>query len=135
MLCNSLASIDKPIAHAGYVNQKRKMLRMGIEVWEYAGPDMLHAKGMLIDDSAVIGSYDLHPRSEYYDTEIAVIVTDAKFAAAFRRTFERHFEVAIRADKSPGFHKTRPYTGLPSWRRIVWMQMLRPVALLLKKHL
>jgi putative cardiolipin synthase len=135
VLCNSLASIDKPLVHAGYVNQKKSMLRMGIDLWEYQGPDMLHAKTMLIDGCAVIGSYNLHPRSEYYDTEIAIVVIDVKFAAELRALIDRDFEGAVRVDRSPGYRVSRKRHGFPPARRIVWMQLLRWPALLLEKHL
>lgn len=135
VLCNSLASIDKPLVHAGYVNQKKSMLRIGIDLWEFQGPDMLHAKAMLIDGCAVIGSYNLHPRSEYYDTEIAIVITDIKFLAELRTLVDRHFERAVRVDRSPGYRVSRKRNDHPPTRRIVWMQLLRLPALLLEKHL
>jgi putative cardiolipin synthase len=135
LLGNSLASIDKSLAHAGYVNQKRTMLRLGIDLWEFQGPDMLHAKTILVDDCAVIGSYDLHPRSEYYDTEIAVLVSDARITAAIRASMMQHFAGAVRVGRSPGYRHTRGLTGSPSRTRIIQMQIFRLPALLLKKHL
>jgi putative cardiolipin synthase len=135
LLGNSLASIDKPLAHAGYVNQKVMMLRMGIDLWEYQGPDMLHAKTILVDDCSVIGSYDLHPRSEYYDTETAVLVSDPRITAAIRASMMQHFAGAVRVSRSPGYRHMRGLKGSPPRTRIIQMQIFRLPALLLKKHL
>ncbi|MBT4864047.1 MAG: hypothetical protein HON53_02860, partial [Planctomycetaceae bacterium] len=135
LLGNSLASIDKPFAHAGYVNQKETMLRIGIDLWEYRGPNMLHAKTILVDDCVVIGSYDLHPRSEYYDTETAVLISDARITAAIRASMMQHFAGAIRVCHSPGYKQTRRLTGSPRKMRIIKMQLFRLPAQLLKKHL
>ena len=135
LLGNSLASIDKPFAHAGYVNQKETILRMGIDLWEYRGPDMLHAKTILVDDCVVIGSYDLHPRSEHYDTETAVLVSDARITAAIRASMMQHFAGAMQVGRSPVYRETRGLTGSPRKARILKMQVFRLPALLLKKHL
>ena len=135
LLGNSLASIDKPFAHAGYVNQKETILRMGIDLWEYRGPDMLHAKTILVDDCVDNGRYDLQPRSEHYDTETAVLVSDARITAAIRASMMQHFAGAMQVGRSPVYRETRGLTGSPRKARILKMQVFRLPALLLKKHL
>jgi phosphatidylserine/phosphatidylglycerophosphate/cardiolipin synthase-like enzyme len=49
----------------------------------------IHAKTVVIDDVAFIGSFNLTPRSVDLNTEIAVIVRDPEFAAVVRRSIER----------------------------------------------
>lgn len=99
---NSLASTDNIQAFSGYRNQRESLLRLGIEIYEYK-PDpqiqqsimqryaalreeapifALHAKTMVVDEAVVfIGTYNLDPRSENLNTEVGVIVHDARQAA------------------------------------------------------
>ena len=94
ILTNSLASTDNFPAFSGYRNQRRKLLKMGLEIHEYKPdpanrkilmsrvnpPDTppvfaLHAKSMVVDGRiAYIGTYNLDPRSENLNTEVGVIV-------------------------------------------------------------
>ena len=91
---NSLASTDNLQAFSGYRNQRRSLLKMGIEIYEFkpdpenrqrltarfGGPTKrpifaLHAKSMVIDGATTyIGTYNLDPRSENLNTEVGVIV-------------------------------------------------------------
>jgi putative cardiolipin synthase len=117
---NSLASTDNLQAFAGYRNQREELLAMGIEIFEYR-PDAktqaemrerelvrdlpaaanaetvfgLHAKSMVVDSSiAVIGTFNLDPRSSNLNTEVAVVVHDEAFATKL--------EAAMENDMAPG---------------------------------
>ena len=100
---NSLASTDNIPAFAGYRNQRKRLLKMGLELFEYR-PDpalqtelaqriatnrehrpvfALHAKTLVVDGKiAYIGTFNLDPRSENLNTEAGVIVRDPAFARA-----------------------------------------------------
>lgn len=100
---NSLASTDNLQAFSGYRNQREALLELGLEIYEYK-PDpqiqrqvmqryaalraeapvfALHAKSMVIDQQVVyIGTYNLDPRSENLNTEVGVIIHDARQASA-----------------------------------------------------
>lgn len=80
LLTNSLAT-NKMLVYAAYSNQKRFLLGIGVELWEFAGPRPLHAKSAVIDGYlSIIGSYNFDPRSEHLNTEVAIVVNDAPFA-------------------------------------------------------
>jgi len=64
-----------------------RLLRAGIEVWEYE-PAMMHAKIAIIDDSLVAGSANLDLRSGRINHELVVIVTDPAIVAKARGDFE-----------------------------------------------
>lgn len=124
---NSLASTDNLQAFSGYRNQRRRLLRMGLEIHEYR-PDpavqrevmqryallrdrapvfALHAKSMVVDGTvAYIGTYNLDPRSENLNTEVGVIVRDAGLAGAVRAAIETdmHPDNSWRADDDPDRH-------------------------------
>lgn len=108
ILTNSLASTDNLQAFSGYRNQRRELLKMGLDIHEYK-PDpanrgslmsrvnppetppvfALHAKSMTVDDRvAYIGTFNFDPRSENLNTEVGAIVRDAGFARRLRAIME-----------------------------------------------
>jgi cardiolipin synthase C len=95
VLTNSLASTQNFFAQGGYVGKKKRLVRMGFEVWEYKGPNMLHAKTIVIDDQLVIiGNFNIDPRSEFLNTELAVVVQDALLARQLQLSMDGHLENA-----------------------------------------
>jgi cardiolipin synthase len=64
-----------------------RLLRAGIEVWEYE-PTVMHAKLAIADDTVVAGSANLDIRSGRINHELVVIVSDAVIAAKAREDFE-----------------------------------------------
>jgi len=62
---------------------------MGVELWEYAGPQSMHSKSSLGDSRIVmVGTYNLDPRSERLNSEIAVIFEDGDVAAELERSMD-----------------------------------------------
>ena len=98
VLTNSLASNDAPLAHAGYARHRKELLEIGVELYEMlstrasvrsvlrsgstgdsgvsgASRAMLHSKLLVIDSRlTVIGSMNLDLRSQYQNTEIAILI-------------------------------------------------------------
>ena len=111
---NSLASTDNIQAFSGYRSQRAALLAMGLQIHEYR-PDpqvqrelmrrstsaqgrapifSLHAKTMVVDGRTVyIGTFNFDPRSENLNTEVGVVLHDARLAAAV--------EAAIETDMRP----------------------------------
>ncbi len=69
IVTNSLRTTNRVIAQAKYVNQKRAIRRLGIDLREYTGTGTLHAKNWIVDGSVFIGSYNLNSRSQHFDAE------------------------------------------------------------------
>lgn len=112
---NSLASTDNLQAFSGYRNQRRALLKMGLQIYEYR-PDpasqrklipripgehrappifALHAKTLVVDGrTAFIGTYNFDPRSQNLNTEVGAIIHDAALASAV--------EQAMEVDMAPG---------------------------------
>lgn len=65
----------------------RRLIRAGIEVWEYQ-PQVLHAKLIVADSVVFVGSSNLDPRSLRINFEIMLRIEDRKLAAAARERFE-----------------------------------------------
>lgn len=131
---NSLASTDNIAAFSGYRNQRKRLLKMGVDVFEYR-PDpqnqqelmhrygesrdkapifALHAKTMVVDSHTVyIGSFNLDPRSENLNTEVGIVVRN--------RALARAVEAAIEADMQPGNSwnaaTDKPDKNVSLWKR------------------
>ncbi len=136
ILTNSLATTDNLLPQAGYAGHKKGLVRGGVELWEYSGPESLHGKVGVIDEQIVIvGSFNLDPRSEHFNTELAMVVRDAGVAAEMRAEMQRHLERAVRIDRQGRPEgATRRYPGISRWK-IFKLRLLRPVAWLIKKQL
>lgn len=131
---NSLASTDNLLAFGGYRNQRRKLIKMGLEIYEYK-PDpqaqialmqstlrsndkrpifAIHAKTMVVDGKTVyIGTYNLDPRSENLNTEVGVVVRNPTLA----RTVETKIETDMRPENSWNAATDRPDQYVPIAKR------------------
>lgn len=136
ILTNSLATTDNLWPQAGYVGHKKPLVRSGVELWEYAGPECLHTKAAVIDGKTVIvGSFNLDPRSEHLNTELALVVEDGGLAAEMLATMDGNLERAVRIDER-GYPEgaDEPYPGIP--RKKVWkLRLLRLLTPFIKKQL
>ena len=85
---NSDKSVDEPLVSEPIMRSLPEMFEAGAEVYIKKG-DTLHSKFLIVDDAFVsLGSLNLHPRSLYYDTEMAVNIIDPKAAIALREAFD-----------------------------------------------
>jgi phosphatidylserine/phosphatidylglycerophosphate/cardiolipin synthase-like enzyme len=115
ILTNSLSSTDNLEAFNGYQRDRETLLKLGINIFEFK-PNAairyevmtgalqkeidytpifgLHAKSMVVDkEIAVIGTFNLDPRSANLNTECVTVVYDSKIAGALFN--------AINADMKP----------------------------------
>jgi putative cardiolipin synthase len=107
ILTNSAKSNNHSSVHAYYAGYRKALLTTGIDLYEVQGKGSLaayldrvgedahaglHTKAMVIDDRvAVIGSYNMDPRSRVWNSEIALIVRDPDFARQILQEMERDF--------------------------------------------
>jgi len=98
LLTNSLAANDVTVVHVGYAKYRRKLLKAGVELYEFqpqAAPGeydlkivarrrsnaSLHAKVAVADRRLTwIGSFNLDPRSAELNTELAIVIHSGKLA-------------------------------------------------------
>ncbi|HWA57966.1 MAG TPA: phospholipase D-like domain-containing protein, partial [Gemmatimonadales bacterium] len=113
ILTNSLASTDNLEAFSGYQRDRAALLRTGVRVFEFRpdaaerrtimtgalGPTLakapifgLHAKSMVIDgEIAVIGTFNLDPRSANLNTECFTVIRSKEIAARVLAGMEVEF--------------------------------------------
>lgn len=78
---------DVPLARWAARGLYGRLLRAGIEVWEYK-PAMMHAKMAIIDDTLIAGSANLDIRSGRINYELVAVVRDEALAGQARSDFE-----------------------------------------------
>ncbi len=114
ILTNSLASTDNLEAFSGYQKDREKLLKTGVKIYEFR-PDAaervkimtadlqkkldykpifgLHAKSMVVDGKiAVIGTFNLDPRSANLNTECITIIHSKKIAQDVLKGMEEEFQ-------------------------------------------
>ena len=85
ILTNSKQSSPNVLAMAAYLNHRKGIVDRVAALHEYQGPDSIHGKSYIFDDSiSVIGTVNLDARSSYIDTESIIIITSKEFASDLR---------------------------------------------------
>jgi cardiolipin synthase len=81
-------AIDHNLVRQASRSELGKLLRAGVEVYEY-GPAMLHAKTMVVDGRwATVGSTNLDQRSFSLNDELNLVVYDEAVAQKLERVFQ-----------------------------------------------
>ena len=133
VLTNSLASTDHQLVTATFNNQKHWLLAHGVEIWELAGPDHLHAKTAVFDHSiAFVGSYNFDPRSEYLNTETGAVIHDPAAAELVLESVGEHLSRSYRMDSHGRAIATGSRQPGASPRQVLRMWSTRIVAPLLR---
>lgn len=99
---------DVPMARWAARGLYGRLLRAGIEVWEYL-PTMLHAKLAIIDDTVIAGSANLDIRSGWINYELVAVVHDPAISALARRNFDEDLKQSERV-------------SLAQWSARPWIQ-------------
>jgi putative cardiolipin synthase len=112
ILTNSLSVTDNVMAFSGYRRSRKDLLRTGVEVYELK-PDAdvqasimngplrfrfttklaVHAKSMVIDgEIAVVGSFNLDPRSANLNTEVLTVLHSVPLARTLKHKIETEMQ-------------------------------------------
>lgn len=111
MLTNSLMSNNHLPVHAHYAKYRRRLLKAGVELYEYRSDAALrsflraergdvssahaglHTKAAVADGrTTIIGSYNLDPRSRNLNSEIGLLIESEEFAARVLAGMEQDFD-------------------------------------------
>jgi len=108
----SAAKSDNEATIAAARHTYRRLLRRGVEIFEYA-PTKLHSKLVILDDIVHIGSSNFDIRSLYLNLEMMLRVDDPAFAAMMRAYFEQECAAstsitrAVHQQRSSWFNRLR----------------------------
>lgn len=113
---NSNCSTDVMPISAAYDNQKKKLLKLGVEIYEATGPDYLHFKSAVFDDRiALAGSYNFDPRSEMINTELVFLIFDEKVALKMKEIIFNDMQSCVKVnmitESSANGYYSCPRTG------------------------
>jgi cardiolipin synthase len=86
---------DVPISRWAARGLYGRLLRAGVEVWEYE-PAMMHAKLAIADNAVICGSANLDLRSGKINYELVALVRDAPLAERARADFEEDLRSSVR---------------------------------------
>ena len=142
VLTNSLASTDNVEAFSSYQTDRQKLLKTGIQIFEFR-PDAaertkimtgelqeklnhkpifgLHAKSMVVDNKiTVIGTFNLDPRSANLNTECIVVVHSEKVSKEVLKGMNKEFKPEnswkTTLDYNPD-NEVNNYKRLKTWTR------------------
>jgi cardiolipin synthase len=88
ILTNSTDSVDEPVVALPILRSAKKLADIGAEVYMRKG-STVHSKFMIVDERLfLIGSYNLHPRSETIEGETIVVFDHKPLAEAATKAFE-----------------------------------------------
>ncbi len=104
MLTNSIQQTPNPLAFAGYLSSKKRLLDTSLAIYEYEGPYSIHGKSFVMDDYlSMVGSYNLDPRSAFLNTESAVVISGSAFANQLTEAMDikrAHSTLAVKGEHS-----------------------------------
>ena len=147
IVTNSLASTNAPTVYAKWEKYREQLIKSGADVYEFmvsaenlrgkehdrerkqSSFSVLHSKTMVFDDNiSWIGSFNLDPRSAYYNTENVAIFESADFADKLREMIIKDTQTSWRVtldknnkpiwtgsrpgDTTPRVHKHAPDTSI-----------------------
>lgn len=89
ILTNSSESVDEPVVSNPILASALRLKKLGASIVLKKG-DTLHSKVALFDnDISMIMSYNIHPRSEIIEDEMAYLITDLKANERLRKALEQ----------------------------------------------
>lgn len=86
---------DVPISRWAARGLYGRLLRAGVEVWEYI-PSMMHSKLAIADDTLIAGSANMDIRSGRINYELVAVVMNPELAARARSDFEADLRQSVR---------------------------------------
>jgi putative cardiolipin synthase len=146
ILTNSLSSTDNLEAFSGYKRDREILLESGVKIYEFR-PDAavrykvmtgalqkkldykpvfgLHAKSMVIDGkTAVIGTFNLDPRSANLNTESFVIINSEEFSGNLLKIMDEEFKPDNSWETTLDFN---PDSEAGWWKQFkVWIRRIVP---------
>ncbi|MBX3270640.1 MAG: cardiolipin synthase [Sandaracinaceae bacterium] len=100
---------DAPFVAAAARSYYPELLEAGVKIYEHRDPPVLHAKTLVVDDLAVIGTANTDTRSFRLNFEVVVAIHDPRVADALsqklREDLERSRRVTLSAMRRAPLHR------------------------------
>ena len=127
IVLNAVEKGSNPWGCTDYLNQKKRILETGADVYELMNDYPVHTKAVLVDERlSVVGSYNLDMRSTYLDTELMLVIDSEKLNQQISETesdyMEKSKEVLANGQETEG----AKYQGkILGWKKKLYYGMLR----------
>lgn len=96
-LTNSIASSPNIMAFSGYTNHREGLAKQGANLFEYQGPDSLHAKTFIYDNRiSAVGAFNVDSRSAFLSTETMVIIDSVEFAEQLGKELDYYYGKSLK---------------------------------------
>ena len=137
IVLNAVEKGSNPWGCTDYLNQKKKILKTGADVYELMNDYPVHTKAVLIDERlSVVGSYNLDMRSTYLDTELMLVIDSKKLNQQIRSTeadyMEKSREILANGQETDG---AKYQEKVLNWKKKFYYDvlkiMIRPIRQLL----
>ena len=93
IVLNAVEKGSNPWGCTDCLNQKKKILETGVDVYELMNDYPVHTKAVLINDRlSVVGSYNLDMQSTYLDTELMLVIDSEKLSQQIHETESDYME-------------------------------------------
>ena len=127
IVLNAVEKGSNPWGCTDYLNQKKKILKTGADVYELMNEHAVHTKAVLIDDRlSVVGSYNLDMRSTYLDTELMLVIDSQELNDQIQETeniyMEKSKEVLSNGQETDG---AQYESKVLNWQKKLFYGVLR----------
>ena len=127
IILNAVEKGSNPWGCTDYLNQKKKILNTGADVYELMNEGPVHTKAVLLDDRlSVVGSYNLDMRSTYLDTELMLVIDSKELNQQIQSTegtyIEKSKEVLSNGQETEGVQYE---TKVLNWQKKLFYGVLR----------
>lgn len=127
IILNAVEKGSNPWGCTDYLNQKKKILKTGVNVYELMNDVPVHTKAVLIDDRlSIVGSYNLDMRSTYLDTELMLVIDSKELNQQIQSTeniyMEKSKEVLSNGQETEG---AQYETKVLNWQKKLFYGVLR----------
>ena len=127
IILNAVEKGSNPWGCTDYLNQKKKILNTGADVYELMNEVPVHTKAVLLDDRlSVVGSYNLDMRSTYLDTELMLVIDSKELNQQIQSTegtyIEKSKEVLSNGQETEGGQYE---TKVLNWQKKLFYGVLR----------
>lgn len=127
IILNAVEKGSNPWGCTDYLNQKKKILKTGADVYELMNDVPVHTKAVLLDDRlSIVGSYNLDMRSTYLDTELMLVIDSPELNQQIQSTentyIEKSKEVLSNGQETEG---AQYETKVLNWQKKLFYGVLR----------
>ncbi len=130
MMLNAVENGDNVMASSDYLWNKDNLVETGIQIYEYDGGISYHGKSIVVDDLAIVGSYNMDLRSTYVDTELMLAIQSRELSDQLvenMQAFEQDSRVVINETEYE-VPEHLSISELPFWRKL----LLRTIGILMQ---